>query len=415
MNRSPSVLPRLAALALAAACSLGQAQTAAPAAPAASAPTLRAEVAKPLLAAQEALKAGNGKEALARATEAEAVASPSPYEAYMTQRLKGQAALAAGDRPAALVALDKAASNPAMPAGERLPVIGLVAQLAYEAKDYARSVTWLRRHAEAGGNDEKLRPLLPQALYLAGDAKGAVEALLPVLQADEAAGRATPEMTLRLLASAQTQAGDAAGYVRTVERLAQAYPKPELWNELIVREARKPGFADKLMLDVYRFRLAVGVKLEADEVADMAQQAQLAGLPGEARDALDAAAAAGLALPPEAQKLRQQATAAAAKDVTTLADGEANARKAAGAQPLFNVGRAYVNYGQADKGAALMAQAVAKGGLRNADEAQMQLGYAQWKAGRNAEAIAAFEAVKAADGSAGLARLWALWLKSAKR
>lgn len=415
MNRFPAVLPRLAALALAAACTLGQAQTAAPAAPAASAPTLRAEVAKPLLAAQEALKAGNGKEALARATEAEAVASPSPYEAYMTQRLKGQAALAAGDRAAALAALDKAASSAAMPAGERLPVIGLVAQLAYEAKDYARSVTWLRRHAEAGGNDEKLRLLLPQALYLAGDAKGAAEALQPVLKADEAAGRATPESTLRLLASAQTKAGDEAGYLRTVERLAQAYPKPELWNELIVRAARKPGFADRLMLDVYRFRLAVGVKLEADEVADMAQQAQLAGLPGEARDALDAAVAAGQTLAPEAQKLRQQATTAAAKDVATLADGEASARKAAGAQPLFNVGRAYVNYGQADRGATLMAQAVAKGGLRNADEAQMQLGYAQWKAGRSAEAIAAFEAVKAADGSAELARLWALWLRSAKK
>ena len=116
MIRSSSFAPRLAALALAAACTLGQAQTAAaPAAPAASAPTLRAEVAKPLVAAQEAMKAGNAKDALARAAEAEAVASPSPYEAYMTQRIKGQAALAAGDRAAALAALDKAASSEAMP------------------------------------------------------------------------------------------------------------------------------------------------------------------------------------------------------------------------------------------------------------------------------------------------------------
>ena len=66
--------------------------------------SLRAEVAKPLQAAQEAIKAGRGADALARVREAEAVASRSPFEVFTTDRMKGSAAMLAGDSATALQA-----------------------------------------------------------------------------------------------------------------------------------------------------------------------------------------------------------------------------------------------------------------------------------------------------------------------
>ena len=57
------------------------AQAAAPAAAAsAPAPTLRPEVAKPLAAAQELLKAGNATDAMPKLAEAEAVPNRTAYE-----------------------------------------------------------------------------------------------------------------------------------------------------------------------------------------------------------------------------------------------------------------------------------------------------------------------------------------------
>ena len=75
--------------------------------------------------------------------------------------------------------------------------------------------------------------LLPQALYLANEFKAAADELEARVAADEAAGRATPEATLRLLISCYLQLKDDAGYVRTLERMAQSYPKPEYWARAV--------------------------------------------------------------------------------------------------------------------------------------------------------------------------------------
>ena len=60
---------------------------------------LRAEVGLPLRAAQDLMKVGKNKEALARIREAEAVANRSPYENFVIERLRGSAAAAVGALP----------------------------------------------------------------------------------------------------------------------------------------------------------------------------------------------------------------------------------------------------------------------------------------------------------------------------
>lgn len=419
MNRlpfSPSAWRRpLAALWLSLACSLAAAQTPPPE------NSLRPEVVRPLQAAQEALREKGpdaAKRALASIAEAAAVGGLSPFEQYTVQRMRAVAAVGAGDLAQAIADFDAVLAAPQLPAADRRPMLETSARLLVQTKQYARAIERLQQARAEGSSDAALRRLLPLLMAEVGDHAGAVREVSAQLQADEAAQQATPENLLRVLAASQNQLGDAAGYLKTLERLALATGKPDYWQELIARAARREGFAaERLALDVYRLRRAAGAALGGDELADMAQRAQQAGLPAEAQRLLDEGQVDGtLAKAGDAagvQKLRQQVAQSLAQDRKTLADSEKSAQQAKEGTALVNLGFALSAAGEHERALALMGQGLAKGGLRRPDEARLHLAIAQWRAGRGDEALRSFADVQGGDGSAELARLWSLWLRGA--
>lgn len=416
--------PLALALLLGAAAGTTLAQTApaaaAPAASAASGPTLRAEVAKPLVAAQEAIKAGKYADALARIGEAEAIADQTPYERYIVLRLKAPAAFGSGDQAGALAAFEQAIASPLMPASEKPPIVETTVKLALQLKQYDKAAVLMKGYLAEGGTSAEIGRLYPQVLSVVGDHAGVIKVLLPVLAADDAAKRVTPEATLRLLAGSQSETKDMTGYLATLEKLAGTTGKPDYWGELINRTVRREGFAqERLMLDVYRLRQAVGIELLADEVGDMAFRANQAGLPAEAQKLLDAGYTSGLlgkgANAAADQKLRESATKAANQDRASAADSEAAAMKGKDGNAAYGLGLALSATGAHDRALALMNHGVTKGGLRRPDDAQLHLGMAQWRAGKIDEAKASFAAAKGSDGGADLARLWTLYLNSPAR
>jgi hypothetical protein len=221
---------------------------------------------------------------------------------------------------------------------------------------------------------------------------------------------------LRLLVSSYMQSKDDAGYQRTLERIALAYPKPEYWAELLSRASKQPGFSERLWLDVYRLRLAAGVTRSAEEYVELAQLALRAGYPAEALRVIDRGMSLSLlgngADADEHAKLHERAAKATEKDATDLVRGEGQARAARDGDALVNLGFAWVTAGQAAKGVPLMEQGLAKGALRRPDEARLHLGIALWMAGRKDDALKALAAVGGADGSAALARVWSLFVRS---
>jgi len=241
----------------------GFAQTAASApAGAASAPMLSAEVGKPLQAAQDALKAGNFKDALARVAEAEAMPALSPYERYIILRLKAPAAFGAGDLNTAVVLFESIIEAPLLPAAERLSIAETTVKLLLQQKEYARAASRMKAYLADGGSSAEMRKLYPQVLSVLGDHAGVLRELAPQLAADAAAKRASPEAVLRLLAASQSALKDMPAYIGTLEKLAASTGKPEYWAELISRLARRDGFAQqRLQLDVYRLRRATGAAL----------------------------------------------------------------------------------------------------------------------------------------------------------
>ena len=422
-NRRPTrLLPLTLALALTSGLVLLPASPsawaqAAPAAASAPAATLRAEVAKPLQAAQAALQASNHKDALARVAEAEAIPALTPYEVYITRRLKAPALFGSGDVAAALGLFETIVGMPELPAADKLPMRETTIKLAMQLKDYPRSVPLFKAYFAEGGANAELKRLYPQVLAVTGDHAGVVREVGPLVSADDTAGRKTAEDSLRLLAASQNALGDKDGYLQSLGRLAASTGKADYWSELVARTIRRDGFAeDRLRLETYRLRRAAGLPLEGGELADMAARASQAGLPGEAQVIMDdgyAQKLLGVGADAAADaKLREQVTKAAGADRATFADSESSAQKAKDGNALVGLGMALSGSGQFERGLALVSAGVERGGLRRPDEAQLHLGVAQYRAGKKAEALKSFAQVKGADGLADVARLWTLLLQS---
>ena len=410
---------RAGVVAIALACGVGSAAAQTPAAPAAgdvAAKTLRPEVATPVNAAQEAARAGQKEQAEAKLREAAAVANLSMFEQAVIERGRASVSLSSRDWAQAIRSLEVVVASNQFGGADQLQMVELLSKLTYQEKDYLRAVSWLRRYQQEGGSDASLRDLLPQALYLANEHKAAAEELETRLTADEAAGRTPTEQTLRLLSSSYVQAKDDAGYVRALERMALSYPKPEYWSELLARVTKQPGFSERLWLDVYRLRFAANLMRSADEYVEMAQLALNAGYPAEALKVIDR----GLSLSllgngkdaANHTALRERASKAAEKDSTDLGRAESSARSAREGDALVNVGLVHVTSGAPAKGVPLMEQGLAKGNLRRADEARLHLGLALWQAGRKDDAVKVLADVKGNDGSAGLARVWSVFVRS---
>ncbi len=186
------------------------------------------------------------------------------------------------------------------------------------------------------------------------------------------------------------------------------YPKREYWADLLRRIESKPGFSNRLTLDVLRLRLATKTLDSANDYSEMAQLALQQGQAAEAKKILDEGFAAGV-LGKGAEAERQKrllalATQRANDAPRDLAAAEVEA--AADGNAMVRIGLAYTGLGQIDKGIALIQKGIAKGGLKHPDDARLQLGIAYLRAGNKAKAAEAFRGVKGTDGAADLARLW---------
>jgi hypothetical protein len=375
-------------------------------------PSVRVEVGKPLQAAIELLKARKGKEALQRLKEAEVSSDRTPYETYLIDRVRGQAAAAAGEAALAARSFEAAAVSPAAPAADRLPMLAAAAGKAYAARDYPRVAELAGRYVKDGGTDAGVRTLQVQALYLVGDYPGAGRELTALLQVQEQGGRAATEEQLQLSTSICRKQHDSACYGHALERLLAAYPKPDYWLAAIHEVSTAPAFPSRLALDVARLKLYTQTLRTTAEYFEAAQLALQEGFPAEARDFIERGYSSGqLGSGPEAdrhRRLRDMVAKALADDNRTLGQDDAAAAAGKDGTALFNTGFNYVLRGQVDKGVPMMEQALRKGGLKRPEDGKLRLGTALALAGRGAASAQILTSIPGKDSTAELARLWAI-------
>lgn len=379
---------------------------------------LRPEVGKPLLAAQELIKAGRYKEALARVREADAVGGKTANESLMVERMRIAAASGAGDVDTAARAFEVINASAKVSNADKIRMIDSIAGSYYRAREYAKAMQWYQRYFKEGGTSSVNRSLMIQTQYLSGDLAGASKELIAEIVATEKSGGVPPEDRINLLLNAAVKLKDINAETFALERLVSYYPKKEYWVTLLSRLQSKPNFSDRLVLDTYRLSLATGSMTTANDYSELAQLALQAGSGAEAKQVVDKGFAAGVlgvgAQADRHKRLRTLIDKRVAETNKTQADDEKAALAAKDGNDLVTIGMNLVYQGQKAQGLALMQQGIAKGGLKRPEDARLHLAIAQLVAGESAKALATLRTVTGNDGTGDLARLWALYARRAK-
>lgn len=372
----------------------------------AQAQAVRAEVAKPLKAAGDLIRAGRYKEALAKVHEADAIGGKTPGETLLIDQMRGSAALGARDYDTAAKAFERVMASGKLSAAEQSRIAASLASAEYSAGHYAKSIQWAK---QAGGGGE-MHELILNAMFQMKDYASVAKELSGQVAADEKAGRKPSERDLGMLVTAYQATNNAAGVSSSLEKLLANYPKKETWAGVLSRLPRKPGFSDRFALDVYRLELATGNMTKAEDYMEAAQLALQAGLAAEGKKIVDKGFAASVlgtgAQADREKRLRDLAAKRDADAKASLAKDTADAEKAKGGDDLVKVGYQYVTLGQADKGIGLIEQGIAKDDLKRPEDAKLHLGIALLQAGKKAKAIQTLKSVQGTDGAADLARLW---------
>ena len=371
-------------------------------APVYAAETLRPEIGKPLQEAQQLMKSGKNKEALAKLRELDKVSGKSPNETYFIERTRAGAASAAGDYETAAKAFEYLIGSGQLNSTEKAQFSEGLIGIYMRAGELNKANEAIQRQLK-DRDDPKLRAYLMQNYYKQGN----IKALEDELRAAEKSGRLSEDQ-LGMLANIQLKKNDKVGYVNTIEKLAANYPKAQYWTDLLNRVQGKPGFSGRLAVDIYRLKLANGLLKKPSEFMEMAQLVLQAGAPSEALKVIDKGYKAGaLGTGPDAarhQRLKDLAEKTLADQNKNLAATEAQLTKDADNDGFASLGYALVQSGQVDKGLKMMETAAKAKDLKHPDDIKLHLGEAYAVAGKKQQAISTFKTVGGNEGAADLAR-----------
>ena len=370
-----------------------------------AAEALRPEIGKPLQNAQQMMKSGRARDALAELRKLDSVGGKTANESYLIERVRAAAASSAGDYDTAARSFETLIASGKLSASESENFSEGLVGIYMRAREFGKANAAIQKQLAKGSNP-RLRAYLIQNYVSMGNNAEAMR----LLNADIKNAKTPSEDQLKMLANLQNMSGDKSGYVSTIEKLAAHYPKADYWADLLNRITGKPGFSSRLNTDVLRLKLANNLLKKPNDFMELSQLVLRDGAAAEAVRIIDKGYKAGvLGVGPDAarhQRLKDLADKTLADNNKNLAVNEAALVKAADNNGLLNLGYGLVQSGQADKGLKMMEAAIKAGGLRNPEDAKLRLGQAYAAAGKKQQAIATLKTVGGADGTAELARYW---------
>ena len=130
---------------------------------------MRPEVAAPLQAAEELIKAGKYDEALVKIREAEADRRPDGVRRLRDRPDARSRRVRQGRHPYRDGSFEAVIASGRSPPGEQLTLAEALTLLYFKAGDYAKAAAWARRYLKDGGTNPEMRMQLVRSLYLADD------------------------------------------------------------------------------------------------------------------------------------------------------------------------------------------------------------------------------------------------------
>ena len=376
---------------------------------------VRPEIGKPLQAANALIKSGKFKDALVKIREVDSVPNKTANETYLIEYTRGSAASSAGENDTTIKSFEAVIASGKAPAATQLKIIEALVGAHYRAREYAATNKWASRYLREGGTNQQIRTVLIQSYFQAGDFANSAKESLNDVQADEKAGRTPSEEKLQLLANSYLRQKNTNGYIATIEKLLNYYPKKSLWVDVIARLQKKPGFSDRFALDVYRLLLATGNLTATNDYMEMSQLALQAGYPGEAKKVVDEGYANGSlgkgAEVDRQKRLRDLVEKRVEENQKIVNGGETVANAAKDGNAMVSLGYNLATSGQAAKGIAMMEAGIKKGDLKRPDDAKLRLGIALIQSGQKAKGVQMLKGVQGPDGAHDLANLWVIFAR----
>jgi tetratricopeptide (TPR) repeat protein len=372
-------------------------------------PTVSPKLAKPLKAAQDAMNAKNWDAALTAIKEAQGMpVEKSAFDNYIMNAWLMVIYQQKQDVPDEISALQNASESQYATPDQQKSWSKAIVQLYAAQKDYAKVVDSGQAALRKAPNDSDILLTIADAQNHLGKYKDAAATAQQIIEHQEK----PDEKLLVFQWNCYLKINDDADSAKVIDKLIAYYPKPDYWQNAMASLQSKDIKDEHLQLEVYRLMNAVGVLKRPFDFGEMAEIALDLGYPGESQSVLEQALAANV-FTEQRDKDRNQhlldgAKQRAATDLASLPAGERDAANAATGDALVQIGIAYLTYGQAEKAVADISKGIAKGMLKNPDEANLVLGIAQLRAKNTAEALRSFAKV-ASSSSPDYARLGKLW------
>ena len=378
------------------------------------------QIAKPMSAAQDAMKAKKWQESLAKMKEAEAVGgfSRSAFDNFTIAQFRAYIYSSTRQEADAARELENQLASPCLPAAKKADTLKNLVGLYTALRNYPKAIDYGNK-ALAISSDTDIQVAVAQAYYQSGNNKESARIINDLLAKMESGGRRPTEQNLLLARAACEKAGDSNCVSRIFEKLVVYYPKTEYWQNLM-KALRQTDVDDIQAHNVMRLALYVNVLKDPDQFKEMAQLALEEKLSCEAQTVLEQGFTKKVFVEKRDvdvnTRLLEAAKKEAAAEKAALSKNEAAAKSAATGDALVKVGAQYLACGEAAKGVELIQSGVTKDALAKGDpkeaeridEAFILLGMAQLKNNNKADAAKAFRAVKRDPTMVRIAKLWLL-------
>ncbi len=337
-------------------------------------------------------------------------AAQSPYARYVIGQL--QLAVGRGTQSTQLQSqgVDAMVASGAAPDETIGALLGVQADFAIQAQNWAAAEVPLTRLLESDPNNVQRITLLAQIKLRLNKGDEARALFQRALEVSTASGQAAPEELYRRMLAMAYETRQPQESMAASRQLLNAYPSATNWRDaLLIYRQLSTADDPQLTLDTRRLMRAAGaLESEADYV-EYADQLNRAGLPGEVKAVLDEGLSRGkLRAGGAHSELLSRANGTVAEDRAALAGQRAAALASAQARPAIGLADAFAGYGQYAEAAALYRAALGKSGA-DADLINTRLGAALAHAGQRSEAESAFRAVS--GSRADLAAFWLIWLE----
>jgi hypothetical protein len=380
-------------------------------------PAISGDLAKPLKAAQEDLKAKKFDDAIAKLNEAKSSkGKKTDYDLYVINEMLAVSYYQ--DQPpqlanAAPLLRESALSQFSTPDQTKSFLMASMG-IFYQLKNYPECIATgqeLIKRGEAATDVYTTIALSQQAQGKFKESAATIQQVIDKQPKPE-------EKLLQFQWNSYLKVNDPTDASKVIEQLVKFYPKPDYWLNALSPLLKMQISDAHLQLDVFRLMNEVGVLTRPGDYSEMAGLSLDQGYPGETVEVLKKAFATNVFTDQRDsaryQHLLTGAQQRADSDQKTLTQQEQQAKSAATGDPLVSVGAAYMTYGQPDKAVDLIQQGIQKGSLKFPDQAQLLLGMAELHANKSADARKAFaEVAKSSnEGYARLGKLWELHVES---